>query len=115
MKLKKGDTLITLRGELDDSDSGERITPAGTVGIVCDVYPNQSECYSVGFPSTGASIFLNDEEASDPTQYRVLEGAEAELAAIRCRAHQYDRKHISEPGEVPTGDHYNDLLNIIGA
>ena len=116
MKLKKGDTLITLRGETDsDEHDNERITPAGTVGIITDVLPDQFDCYSVVFPATSGWIFLNDPEVSDPAQYRVLEGAEAELASIRCRVRMYDTQHISEPEAVPTGEHYNNIFQIIGA
>ncbi len=114
MTLKQGATLITLRGELDSGDDGDRITPAGTVGIVSRVYTEQAECYAVDFPATGASIFLTNDEANDPNQYRLLDGPEAELAALRCKARLYNEKHIDGPEEVPTGEHYNDLLALIG-
>lgn len=83
--LKRGARIISIRGECDEGDEGERHTGPLAVGTVDAVLPNMEECYSVAFDN-GTSVFLAPAEIADPADYRIIgqgETVEAVLAELK--------------------------------
>jgi hypothetical protein len=70
--LMVGAKLRALKDHLDDDDGTDRVTPAGSVGIIERADWHGGEViYSLVFPSTGGGFFLSHAEATDPEWYEV--------------------------------------------
>jgi hypothetical protein len=68
MRYQKGERRRLLVPMHDDNDGFERVTPAGSVVEVAEVFPDQESCYLIGCPATGGTNFFSEMEVMRDTE-----------------------------------------------
>lgn len=103
-----GSVVLSLGGETDCGDDGERQTGPRAWGHLESWAP---ECgYSAHF-AYGVTVYITAEELSDARQYEVIAPA---LVAQRMRELQHYDAQLNAAGRAPEGGDYEIALATVG-
>jgi hypothetical protein len=85
-EIKIDTQFVSLMETIDDDDGDERVTPAGSVGVITSVddYERQGLTYGFAFPSTGGCGFLLAAELRDVERFCLIPEGQTPEAAARA-------------------------------